>query len=574
MSNSTDIESKLSELIQTKNTNNVIQLYGEWGIGKTYLWNNVINGLGDYYKKKIVKVSLFDKHSISELKEDILIQISSINKTLNKYSKQIDTIQNLTTKALSGVTITSLSSLLKAKDFKDITISFDDIERRNKSFDFDTFLGYVSLLKEDKKCNVILILNYDKLTEDDKEIFDRYKEKIIDYNLILQKTPLNSLEDALNKKSIDFQNELKDIVEDIGIINIRLIKHMIKMITELDKINFPDYNSSIVKSFINAYIHNTYIHYKYGISDIKILFDYYSDKLANDEHFIPNTDYNEILDFVDILQIFGKFSSTFFLIFDNIMQSHFISKSNLEELKNFLHNLSIEKDLVFSVERINQLHIDYLSDMVNSIDFYYDDISKEIHKNSNSIVKQMSLSRFFYIIDTLKTKNSIDSVKLEEECIEHYNNFLIQRYEYQNSNPTEYVESLPFEELKNRNPIYCTDLINKNTTITPSIDCELINSLILKTKKYGDNHKDMKILNSINEISMVNCLNSSPQHLHNIVLFLKKEKDSSSYTAIITTTIKSFNTIYHSSNTEVQKKIETIFSYNDDKEILEKIQRI
>jgi len=67
MSNSTDIELKLSELIQTKNTNNVIQLYGEWGIGKTHLWNNVIDELDDYYKKKIVKVSLFDKHSISEL---------------------------------------------------------------------------------------------------------------------------------------------------------------------------------------------------------------------------------------------------------------------------------------------------------------------------------------------------------------------------------------------------------------------------------------------------------------------------------------------------------------------------
>lgn len=578
MSESEYLKTKFIELIKGKNSNKVIQLFGRWGIGKTHLWNDVINELDEYYKKKIVKVSLFDKNSVSELKEDILLQVYAYNNTLNKYGKHLDALQNVATKALAGVTVSSLSSLLKAKDFKDVIISFDDIERRNKKFDFDTFLGFVSLLKDDKKCNVILILNYDELNEEDKKIFDKYKEKIIDYNLILKRNPMEALELALGAENVSFQNELKEVITDIGIDNIRLIKHMIKMINEIDRIKFI-YNEKIVNFFIKAYLYYVYIYYNYGIDDINSILDYELDKALNsvtndEDDLLLNKEYDAVLNEIDVSSKLSGLDKKLLRIFDDIMKSHFISDSNLRDLVINLEVLSENEDLIFAVEKINQLRINYLFDMENTIGHYYQEMYQNIEVHKEKIVKQMSLSSFFYTIDILAQENNREVDKLEKECIEYYIKWLAQLDErYYHDLNDAFSGKSPMDFLKDRQLNYLAEFEAMREAIRPIANCEFINTVIKKLRSSnGYNSSDVDIINSFTYESLIDCLKSSPTNMHDIVMFYKRKKISQEFNSFTEKMILALKKLYTDGNHERKKKIERMFSYSEDADILEKIK--
>src|SRR5262249_35985377 len=62
-------------------------------------------------------------------------------------------------------------------------VCFDDLERRGKDFDLNDVLGLASHLKEECKCKVVLILNDERL-EQDKVVFERYLEKVVDISTV------------------------------------------------------------------------------------------------------------------------------------------------------------------------------------------------------------------------------------------------------------------------------------------------------------------------------------------------------------------------------------------------------
>ena len=123
-SSSEDLKIKFIELLKDTTSNKVIQLYGRWGIGKTYLLNEVIKEIEPSLKKKVIKVSLFDKNSISELKEDILMQVYSYNKTLNRYANHMDTVQNVITKTFAEYQL----SLVEKEEPKDDLVSQNNVD--------------------------------------------------------------------------------------------------------------------------------------------------------------------------------------------------------------------------------------------------------------------------------------------------------------------------------------------------------------------------------------------------------------------------------------------------------------
>jgi tRNA A37 threonylcarbamoyladenosine biosynthesis protein TsaE len=57
----------LSKLLQDKSLR-VIALSGEWGTGKTHLWNDMRKGSTDGLIQQAIKVSLFGVRSIADLK--------------------------------------------------------------------------------------------------------------------------------------------------------------------------------------------------------------------------------------------------------------------------------------------------------------------------------------------------------------------------------------------------------------------------------------------------------------------------------------------------------------------------
>lgn len=571
MSDSNTIKLKLKELLENKDSNYVLQLYGKWGVGKTYLWNEVINGLDNHYKKKVVKVSLFDKNSIEELKEDILIQISFMNNTLKKYSKQIDTIQNLATKALSGVTVTSLSSLLKTKDFKDITISFDDIERRNKKFDFDTFLGYVSLLKEDKKCNVVLLLNYDKLSKKDKQIFNKYKEKIIDYNFILQKNSTEAFNDALSESSEStiFEEELKNIVQSASIENIRIIKHMIKMLKEIDTIKFENYSPYIVKSFINVYISYSFLHYKFGINNINELLQYKSYKfqkafnIDSTEEIPSNEDYDKILKYEDFIKNIYSLDSHIHNVLNEIMKSHFLSEKNKTTIEKRLTELSEEESLMISVSKVNELILHYRTDIFNNIDFYYSDILSEITLHNEKIVMKMGVDTFFFIIDTIIIKDSTKVKELEEVCIEYYLKWVVE-YEQKNFPfDTDLYGKTPIDYVKDRDKKIGSQYIQLLDELRKKKLPKISSKLIIETlQKFNDNkylNIDKTIIDTVKEDDILSCMKENPNYAKIIFFFIRDNQNNDDYDLFFKKAVNVIKSIYDEDDKEINEKIEKIF---------------
>ena len=175
----------------------VISLQGSWGIGKTFFWNHYIERKeqGD----KFVNISLFGINTLDEIKNKILIKISDISKITNK-------LKGLISSELFGVDVGAIISSFGKKEFKNIVLCFDDFERISPNLSLSEILGFISELKEQYNCKIVLINNNDMLKiqdelnhkkhmekgEDNKyieksfttqtnnqEIFDKYSEKIM-----------------------------------------------------------------------------------------------------------------------------------------------------------------------------------------------------------------------------------------------------------------------------------------------------------------------------------------------------------------------------------------------------------
>jgi hypothetical protein len=194
----------LLDLVKSEN-GMVISLNGIWGIGKTYFWNECAQSLD---KEKYAYVSLFGKGSINDIRSEIFLQISVRNAGLDKFKKTLGKSN------LAGVDVGAILTLFESKDLNKTVIAIDDLERISSNLSIMDVMGLVSELKEQKNCKIILISNIEQIKEADnlnafvvskltekatnakfsikksnnEDIFNRYSEKIIDYNFAYSPT--------------------------------------------------------------------------------------------------------------------------------------------------------------------------------------------------------------------------------------------------------------------------------------------------------------------------------------------------------------------------------------------------
>ena len=186
----------------------VLELKGDWGVGKTYYFQNFLawakckNMLGRL--RAYSYVSLFGSVSISSLEGSIFTshepQGESANDRLASAYKPIKSILDKAGQATIGLrgarfalgTATALiDGLIRKYYIKDFLICFDDIERMSEQVSPSSFLGLVSSLKEQQNCKIVLIYNYAKLSVSNprlQDAIDEYREKIIDREVSLRPT--------------------------------------------------------------------------------------------------------------------------------------------------------------------------------------------------------------------------------------------------------------------------------------------------------------------------------------------------------------------------------------------------
>ena len=187
-----NIKQQIKKFISTE-TPEVMAIKGEWGAGKTFSWNKFLQeGKEDNLVslKRYSYVSLFGINSLDSLKYAIFENV--INKdligteanlhTFNKnFSSLIETKSRKLPNMLKGSKkLTPIIESLSFFSLNKTLICIDDLERAGSGLEIKDILGLVSLLKEQKKCKVVILFNDNKNGLDS---YREYREKVIDIEL-------------------------------------------------------------------------------------------------------------------------------------------------------------------------------------------------------------------------------------------------------------------------------------------------------------------------------------------------------------------------------------------------------
>lgn len=221
MANVENLEKKfLQQLQQTKSF--AIALTGEWGIGKTHFWKSFYNKKRKKFAhKKYAYVSLFGIESLESLGYEIAIK-SQGTSTTEKENEKNSKVKSFFTNMIQHIDIPkiesngfalsigqNLVSSIISNMVSETIICIDDLERKSNKLDMKDLMGFISQLKTEKNCQVIVILHQDKINEQNTE-FQEYKEKVFDEVFYLTDNFSTIKEMIKNTEMIDIYQEFYD----------------------------------------------------------------------------------------------------------------------------------------------------------------------------------------------------------------------------------------------------------------------------------------------------------------------------------------------------------------------------
>lgn len=295
---------KIKEILLDKIRNydsQVIVMKGKWGVGKTYLWDEICSELhkrdcNNKYKETGY-VSLFGKTSLEDINKAALQSFYLSNQTKSIFDKikallfkASDAVSSNAKLTLALLGIDALLSVMNKTNLSEAVICFDDLDRIKDDITLKDFLGYVNQLSEKNKCNVIILVNDDIFFSNDKkqkinseetriEQYKLFKEKVIDLELSFEPTPDENFDIAIqllkdNKEDIDegILKELKEFTNSIEETNIRILKKSLEITVDVFKeISTGNYSQYTLLTILK----NTfYLAAHYWKADIKNLEEY------------------------------------------------------------------------------------------------------------------------------------------------------------------------------------------------------------------------------------------------------------------------------------------------------------
>ena len=221
----------------------VMAIKGEWGVGKTFSWKKFLKEAcieNKLHLERYSYVSLFGINSLDAFKYTIFENV--INKDIIGTEANLETFKSNITRLIDSFTrqsfqlfkgtsiIKSLSPAIETIAFLSLQktlICIDDLERKGKSLEVKDVLGLISLLKEQKECKVVLLLNDGEEGLDD---YEKYREKVIDIELEFKPNPKECTEIAYSEQTPNYL-KLRELTTSLGIRNIRILKKIERLTT-------------------------------------------------------------------------------------------------------------------------------------------------------------------------------------------------------------------------------------------------------------------------------------------------------------------------------------------------------
>lgn len=243
----------------------VIAIKGKWGVGKTHAWKQYIFEASNEEKialKRYSYVSLFGVNSLEQFKYSIFENI--VNRDLIGKGANIETFRNnilgLSEKfgrrvynVIRGVPgVKELSSTIDSLSFlsiKETIICVDDLERKGDNLNIKDVLGLVSMLKEERKCKIILIFND---IEDVKTKYEMFQEKVVDKELEFSPTIEENL-DIIYQKDGKTNDWLKTNSMKLGIKNLRILIKIQRLVEEV-KPMLDEYEEEIMQTAVASIV--------------------------------------------------------------------------------------------------------------------------------------------------------------------------------------------------------------------------------------------------------------------------------------------------------------------------------
>jgi hypothetical protein len=219
--------------------------------GKTYIWNKFLSeNINNFALASYSYVSLFGINSIDDFKRSIFEQMLPKNQILESpseksYIENIEKIKSESKKGLSffkditfwGIGVGRFLERASFAYLKNVVVCIDDFERKGSGLSLRDLLGMVSVLKEQKQCKVVLIFNDNEFKKAEFGEYKKFREKVIDTELIFDASSKECVDIAFIEKNI-INEKLRIFSESLGINNIRILKKIERLGEQLaEKLN-------------------------------------------------------------------------------------------------------------------------------------------------------------------------------------------------------------------------------------------------------------------------------------------------------------------------------------------------
>ncbi len=221
-------------------TDYAVQIVGAWGYGKTYFYRNNLEPLicstptaTDASKKyKPIYISLFGLKSVEDIATKIVLEFYQSKWFKNYYkskdlSKRLKITQSVLRIGLRGfLTVAKFGNPSEhltdvknagenALNTNELLICFDDLERKDSTFDIQDLTGYINSLV-DEKIKVLIISNEDLLLKE-KE-YGNLKEKIIGISIEYKPDVTKTLQSIIDSRYSGFPAFNRYLYDNINLL--------------------------------------------------------------------------------------------------------------------------------------------------------------------------------------------------------------------------------------------------------------------------------------------------------------------------------------------------------------------
>jgi hypothetical protein len=288
----------------------VLVIKGDWGVGKTYFWENYISKRiesRDLSQLAYSYISLFGNSSLDDVRKRVFHNAKAISSDeevdeafeyeFNESSSLFDKIpwvKEGVSKAQSKAPfinwfsknsqnipfVSKFSGMISSLEYslvKNYIVCIDDMERKGKGLTVKEVMGLVDELAQRKACKVVLIFNESSFDNDEDIIqFESYREKVVDIEINHNPTCKENLA-CIFPEDYNRYPVLEGVVNNLNIKNIRVLRKIKWTFAQFDKfINGRD--NRIVDEFI---VHATLLCWSYYIRDNDLTFELLKEYLSS-----------------------------------------------------------------------------------------------------------------------------------------------------------------------------------------------------------------------------------------------------------------------------------------------------